>query len=53
MALPRKLTEKQIRSAGRKSKAKKRSRKKADRANSCSGKIRHSPERVSRYLLNY
>ncbi len=42
MALPRKLTEKQIRSAGRKAKAKKRARKKADRDNSCAGKIRHA-----------
>ena len=42
MALPRKMTEKQIRSAGRKSRATNKARKKLDRANSCTGKVRHS-----------
>ena len=42
MALPRKMTEKQMRSAGRKSRAKNKARKKLDRANSCTGKVRHS-----------
>jgi len=42
MALPKKLTEKQLRSAKRKAKAKRRARKKMDRANSCTGKVRHA-----------
>ena len=41
MGLPSKLTEKQIRSAKRKSRAKSKARKKMDRAKSCAGKVRH------------